>query len=270
MNDQLPKFTAVFTVSCLISMTGCDRLTKSHAIPARQANPIAITGDLAMNQQPAWNDEARENLRATLRSRILGELRLAKNSHEDILQTCREVYIEDDCPEDEQATFIQFADDEFQRVKNQLDTEKLAWPAETDCDRLDRVEAALRDRGIILWQVSPCCDTCTRGEMPDRVAVISDHNPGFPDRFRGYAFFIDQNMPEMLGDSTELSVYLGYGWASFEQSDISDETYEKNALGIAREVCECLRNEGLKVDWNGELSQKIGLSLNWQRRDMLK
>jgi len=77
-------------------------------------------------------------------------------------------------------------------------------------------------------------------------------------------------MPDTLADSTELSVFLGYGWVSPDKSKVAEEIYEKNALGIAREVCECLRDEGLEVDWNGDFSRKIGVSINWQRRKMLE
>jgi hypothetical protein len=223
-----------------------------------------------MSQERVWNDDTREDLRTTLRRKILGELRLAKRDHEDILEACREVYIEDECPEIEQRTFIQFAANELERAEVQLASEKSAWPAVTDCDRLDRVEVALRERGILLWQVSPCCDTCTVGELSDRIDKVSRRHPGFRDRIRGYAFFIDQNLPDELADSTGLSVYLGFGWISSDNSNVAAEIYEKNALGIAREVCECLRNESFEVDWNGDFSRKVGVSINWQRRNMLE
>jgi hypothetical protein len=222
-----------------------------------------------MDNEQVWNDESRENLRATLRWVVLGELRLARRDREAILEVCREVYIQDECPECEWDTFIQFATDQLNRVANEIASEKAKWPAKTDCDRLDRVERALRERGILLWQVSPCCDTCTCGEISDRIDVINRRHPGFRDRIRGYAFFIDQNMPEMLSDGTELSVYLGYGWLSPDNKEVPPKAYEKNALGIAHEVCNCLRDEGFETDWDGTLARKIGLSLNWQRRTML-
>lgn len=222
-----------------------------------------------MSQKDAWNDKARDELRATLRRFVLGELRLARREREAILEACCNSYLEDSCPESERSTFIRFAADELERIEALLASEKSKWSAETDCDRLDRVEVALRERGILLWQVSPCCDTCTVGDLPDRIEAINRRHPGFRDHIRGYAFFIDQNMPDMLWDSTELSVYLGYGWLSPDQSEVAPEIYEKNAVGIAREVCECLRDEGFEVDWDGNLARKIGVSINWQRRKVL-
>ena len=223
-----------------------------------------------MVNERVWNDESRESLRRTLQSVILGELRLARRDREEILEACRESYIQEECPELEWHTFIRFAADELDRAANLLASESATWPKENDCDRLDRVELALRERGILLWQVSPCCDSCTRAEISDRLDAIDRRHPGFRDRVRGYAFFIDQNMPEMLSDSTHSYVYLGYGWLSPDDSEVASEAYERNALGIAQEVCKTLRDEDFAVDWDGKIDRKVGLSLNWQRRTLLE
>lgn len=223
-----------------------------------------------MGDERVWNDQSRDELRATLRRVVLGELRLARRGHEDILEACRVVYIQDECPESEWDGFIQFTGDELDRAAARIASEKRTWPAETDCDRLDRVEAALCERGILLWQVSPCCDTCSRAELPERIDVIDGSHPGFSERLRGYSFFIDQNMPQMLSESTDVTVYLAYGWISPDGSEVAPEKYEKNALGIAREICKCLRDEGFEPDWDGDFARKIGVSLNWQRRTELE
>ena len=222
-----------------------------------------------MSEVRHWNDESRGNLREILRWVILGEVRLSKHSHEEIRDICRETYVQDDCPEDEWQTFVEFAAGELDLATTKLAAEMSCWPDETDCDRLDRVEGVLRERGILLWQASPCCDSCTGSELPDRIDAIEGRYPGFRNRVRGYAFFIDQGMPEMLSDGTEISVYLAYGWLSMDDSKVASDVYMENSLGIAHEVSECLRGEGFKVDWNGECDHKIGLSLNWQRRTTL-
>jgi len=223
-----------------------------------------------MSDEKVWDHESRNDLRERLREVVVGELRLAKDDHDDILQICREVYIGDECPENERESFIQFAANELRQASSLLTAEKASWPDETDCDRLSRVEAVLRDRGILLWQVSPCCDTCSGAELPDRIDEIDGRHPGFRDRVRGYAFFIEQNMPDMLAKSTHLSVYLAYGWFSPDASDVDPARYEENALGIAHEICDCLREHDFEVNWNGNFDRKIGLSLNWQRRTRLE
>ena len=222
-----------------------------------------------MSQEHNWNDQSRDRLRATLRSVIRGELRFGKNGNGAILDACRKIHIEDKCPESERGTFVQFAADELDQTLARLRSEVSTWPEETDCDRLDRVEWALHDRGILLWQASPCCDTCTRDELSDRIDAINCCFPGFRDDIRGYAFFIDQDMAEQLSKSTELSVYLGYGWFAPDNSEVSEEVYETNALSIAREVSGCLHEHGFEVDWNGNSDRKIRVSINWQRREML-
>lgn len=223
-----------------------------------------------MTQDRDWNDKSRDDLRTNLESFILGELRLAKHDDAAILAACSEIYIDDECPESEQGSFVQFAAEELKRAEARLASEKSSWPEVTDCDRLDRAEARLRERGILLWQASPCCDSCTYGELPDRIDAVSRRYPGLRERIRGCAFFIDQNMPEMLSESTELHVYLGYGWLSPDNTEVATDIYESNALSIAHEVCNCLRAEGLSVDWDGDFSRKIGVRVNWQRREMLE
>jgi hypothetical protein len=217
-----------------------------------------------------WNDKSRDELRERLRTAIFGEHRLARYDHQEILEYCRDVYLQDVCPEEEWEALLQFAVEEIDRVATEFAGEMAIWPEETDCDRLDRVELALRERGILLWQLSPCCDNCTGAELPDRIDVIDQRCPGFRDRVRGYAFFVDQNMPEMVADSRELSIYLAYGWFSPDEREVAPEIYQTNALGIAREICECLHSEGFEVNWDSDLARKIGVSLNWQRRTVLK
>ncbi|QVL31252.1 hypothetical protein KIH39_20755 [Telmatocola sphagniphila] len=222
-----------------------------------------------MSQKDEWNDKARDDMRATLRWFVLGEVRLSRYDHNAILEACRDIYLQDQCPDNEQDSFILFAANELKRAEAQLAAEQSLWPSETDCDRLDRVEATLRERGILLWQVSPCCDSCTLGEFSNRIDVIDHRHPGFQDRIRGYAFFIDQNMAEKLSENTKLSVYMGYGWLSADGSEVAQEVYNENALGIAREICECLQDEGFGYDWNGTLGCTIRVLVNWQRRTLL-
>jgi hypothetical protein len=228
-----------------------------------------LGGSLQVSNERVWNDEARIELQELLRSIIIGELRLAKHGHEEILDFCREAYIEDDSPENEWKHLIRFASDEIGRAAALIESERATWPEETDCDRLDRVETDLRERGILFWQASPCCDTCTVAEMPDRIDAINDRYPGFRDRLRGYAFFIDQNMPEMLSEHTSISVYLAYGWFSPDNSEVAADVYKRNALAIGHEVCEYLSDAGFDTDWDGDFSRKIRVTLNWLRRTML-
>ena len=223
-----------------------------------------------MAQEQSWTDDDRTELLESIRSAIIGEVRLAKRAKDEIVEYCSEAYIADTCPENEHDKFIQSAADEFNRAVAAHESEKVGWPAVTDCDRLDRVEVALRDRGIIFWQASPCCDSCTVADLPDRIELINNRHSGFRSRVRGYAFFIDQTLPEQLADDTQLTVCLAYGWFSPDDSKVDPNAYEAKALGIAREVCECLRAEGFEPDWEGSFDRKIRAKVNWQRRTKLE
>ncbi|WP_145083681.1 DUF6891 domain-containing protein [Anatilimnocola aggregata] len=249
-------------ITVVFLIAGCS----SQELPTSQTPSPPKT----MTEKSSWNDTARSDLRETLQNCVVGEVRLSKSGHDDIIQSCREVYIEDECPEDEWESFVRFASDELKKAEAAHAAAQATWPPETDCDRLDQVEAALRDRGILLWQASPCCDTCTGGELPDRIHELERRYPGFRNKVCGYTFFIDQNMADMLAEDTNISVYLGYGWLSQEESSVAPDVYEANALDIAREVCDCLRKHGFKSNWDGSFSKKIGISLNWQRRAMLQ
>ena len=232
-------------------------------------NPQSPNLPVAMTEEFQWDDTARADLRESLRHHILGQLRLGKLDHDDIVQFCREVSIHDQCPGAERQAFISFAREELARAAARHLLEQAAWPAETDCERLDLVELKLRAQGILLWQASPCCDSCTCGELSDRIDEIERRHPGFRKRVRGYAFFIDQNMPEMLVDDIHISLYLAYGWISGDGSRVDPESYKDNALGIAREVCGVLLECGFEPIWDGSFSTKIRVSLTWQRRTML-
>lgn len=218
---------------------------------------------------PDWGDEARDDLKSTIRVIATGEIRLGKNQHAEILDLLREVYINEDAPEGEQDAFVQYAREQIEAAAVRHAEDKAAWAGETDCDRLDHAEAALRDAGVLLWQVSPCCDTCSGAELPDRIDEIEARYPGFRERLDGYAFFIEQNMADMLSDGTQISVYLAYGWFPPEDARPDQSLYEENALRIGGMVKDQLERLGLEVDWNGSLSKKIGVTVNWQRREPL-
>lgn len=232
--------------------------------------PSAGSTAASVTQEEPWSDSARDDLEQALRDAIWGEVRLNRHEPDATLEMCREVHIEDQAPESEWASLLRFAESQIAVAAATHAKEKAQWPSETDCDRLDQAQEALRERGILFWQASPCCDTCSGSELPERVAFIEQRYPGFGESLKGYAFFIDQNLPEMLSESSQISVYLAYGWFVPRGTTVSDEGYRAQALEIAAEVCDCIRRQGLDVHWNGDFSQKIRVSLNWQRRELLQ
>jgi len=124
------------------------------------------------------------------------------------------------------------------------------WPARTDCDRLDDVFAALEAKGVISRQHFTCCGTCGSAEIWDEIEAA--HNAG--GATRGYAFY---HMQDTESAAEGHGLYLNYG---------ACEEGEEAALGIAREIVAEIEAEGLRVDWDGSIRKRIGVSLDWKRR----
>lgn len=203
-----------------------------------------------------------EEIRCRLTEFIRGEIRLANSDRETVLESAFEVHVMDEVDESDYATYREHILVEFDRLLEEHEAESATWPEPTDCDRLNAATVDLNERGIVLWAPSPCCDTCTMAEFPDHVDKLMAEDPTLADRFRGYAFFIDQTMNESLQDRTEIAVFLGYGLTI----EVPEEEYEAGAVAIGEEVRECLEASGLDVDWDGTIGKKIGLSLNWQKQ----
>lgn len=124
------------------------------------------------------------------------------------------------------------------------------WTETTDCDRLDAAFAALEVDGVISRQDFTCCGTCGSAEIWDQIEDAK--SAGRPAR--GYAFYHQQDTESAVeGDG----VYLNYG-ACEEGDDAS--------LAIAREIVSKLNEHGLETHWDGKLSRRINVSLDWRKR----
>lgn len=129
--------------------------------------------------------------------------------------------------------------------------EQAAWPAVTDCDRLDRAFDALRARGILAIHNAGYTASEGVAEMSERY-----HAAGGPESgIVGYCFYHRQDMEYALEHRT---LGLAYG-------DIDGDT----ARGA--EVGERVRHEleaaGLRVEWSGSVDDKIDVAgFHWRRR----
>lgn len=124
--------------------------------------------------------------------------------------------------------------------------EQATWPAITDCDRLDAAFAALEASGIVCRQNFSCCGTCGAYEIWDEAAALEA--AGTP--VRGYAFYHVQDTESAVRG---YGLYLNYGAAA---------EGEAAALAIAGEIVAALQQRGLRVDWNGQWSRRIGVALD--------
>ncbi|MDB5430748.1 MAG: hypothetical protein JWP35_1864 [Caulobacter sp.] len=125
-----------------------------------------------------------------------------------------------------------------------------SWSSQTDCDRLDAAFAALEADGVISRQNFTCCGTCGSAEIWDEIAEAEQS--GRPAR--GYAFF---HMQDTESAAEGYGLYLNYG---------AREEGEPAALAIGRDIVEQLTAQGLRTDWDGSLSKRIGVSLDWKKR----
>lgn len=128
--------------------------------------------------------------------------------------------------------------------------EQATWPAVTDCDRLDAAFAALEEAGIVCRQHFSCCGTCGAAEIWDELALAEEAGR----TVRGYAFYHIQDTESAVDGH---GLYLNYG---------ALEAGAPAALAVARDVVAELERQGLRTNWNGRWSQRIGVNLTWQRR----
>lgn len=128
--------------------------------------------------------------------------------------------------------------------------EQAAWPAPTDCDRLDGAFEHLQERGIIARQNYWCCQTCgtsaIHGEMD---AAARDGAP-----VRGYVYYHEQDT-ERAAEGGGLMLAFG----SVQDSDAA-------RIAIAHEIVQALRSAGLEPEWDGDIARRIGVDLDWKRR----
>lgn len=124
------------------------------------------------------------------------------------------------------------------------------WPPITDCDRLDAAFADLEAEGIVARQNFSCCGNCGSSEIWDEAKVLEEAGKSIA----GYAFYHMQDTESAAGGD---GLYLNYGAAE----DGDDASVE-----IGHRIVRQLERHGLKTRWNGDIRQRIGLSLDWKRR----
>lgn len=124
------------------------------------------------------------------------------------------------------------------------------WPAVTDCDRLDAAFAELESRGIVARQNFSCCQSCGASEIWDEV----DEAEAEDRVIRGFTFYHQQDTEGAVQGG---GLYLAY------QSTSEDEGASE---AVGREIVDVLRKHGLEPEWNGSVSKRIRVPMDWKRR----
>ncbi|MGH8061206.1 MAG: DUF6891 domain-containing protein [Pseudoxanthomonas sp.] len=131
------------------------------------------------------------------------------------------------------------------------------WPLVTDCDRLDLAFAQLAEKGIVIGH--DLKDDGAEQFMDEMDEAADGLHPA-----RGYVFYQRRGTEAAIDGH---GLYLDYGAAGDDDDDDEDgNENERAALRIGHEVAEALRRQGLKVDWDGTLSRRIRVRLDWKRR----
>jgi hypothetical protein len=126
------------------------------------------------------------------------------------------------------------------------------WPAETDCDRLDRVFDQLEAEGIIALQNAGM----TQSDGLDDVSQVYAESGGDgKSRYGGYVFYHGQDLERVVAGG---DLWLSVGAADGDKA---------KGVEIGRRVQAALAAAGFAVRWNGDLRTRIAVTgIKWQRR----
>ena len=148
------------------------------------------------------------------------------------------------------------ADESFLRSAVTSEFEKKAltettWPAETDCDRLDRAFEQLNANGIIALQNSGFT-------MSDGYEDVEDHlRKRKRDDIRGYCYYHEQDLDSAMTESTFM---IAFGSLNENRATI---------LEIGREVENVLVSHGFNIDWDDDCKTRIRIvNIDWKRKTL--
>lgn len=126
-----------------------------------------------------------------------------------------------------------------------------AWPAETDCDRLDFAFLLLEEEhGIVARQNFTCCQSDGHSEIWGEIRAAQKARP-----VSGYIFYHERDTESVVETG---KLYLAFG---------AVEKGETAQLAVAQRSVAVLREAGFTVEWNGSTNQRPCLTgLDWKKR----
>ena len=133
-----------------------------------------------------------------------------------------------------------------------LDRDKARWPSVTDCDRLDRVFAALNALGIVALQNAGYTQSDGYDDVREAYHRRSDR-----DKIIGYCFYHGQDLARVVrGEGLNLA---------FGPMQPENEQVEVPRIGAM--IVEELARAGFSTRWNGTFNQRIHVpAIDWKRR----
>ncbi len=132
--------------------------------------------------------------------------------------------------------------------------EERSWPAETDCDRLDRAFASLAAARIIALQNAGYTQSDGWEEVVDAYRAAG----GRKSHSDGYCFYHGQDLDRAVEDG---ELYLAFGDIASGGSDTA------KGAEVGRRIKQALEAAGLTVKWDGTMKTRLLVTgMNWQRR----
>jgi hypothetical protein len=204
-------------------------------IAIRNGVPVGING-IELNPYFYEEEEYDESIEEDIRVRIWSGF----HSLSDVLSM-----IEDSDWEGDRNRLAEFARSEF-RAKREAEA---AWPAVTDCDRLDEAFDSLNNAGIIALHNAGLT-------MSEGISDVSEELANCdPETISGYCFYHEQDVGRAI-DGYGLNVAFG---------DIEDTESGKREIG--RLVKAELERHGFTVAWDDNPNTRLDITkIVWQRR----
>ena len=208
--------------------------------PEAQAIPVSASGSgFVYTEEMAREDMARM-IRADVAGGFVPHDQVAERAIEMIGADLGAAWVE---PEAHRLTQAAIAEHEAAQK---------TWPDMTDCDRLDAAFAALEASGVVSRQNFTCCGNCGVHEIGDEIDGAL--NQGRP--VHGYTFYHMQDTERAAEGG---GLFLNYG---------AIEPGDEAAVAVGHEIVAALQAKGLETDWDGSISRRIGVTLDWKRRDL--
>lgn len=135
----------------------------------------------------------------------------------------------------------------------ELTREQAQWPTLTDYDRLKAAFETLEDEGIVARENFTCCGNCGVAEIGEE---IEDYQSQTGRAAVGYVFFHQQD--------TENAVE-GYG-LHFNYGSAEEDWTEEKSLAVGQRLYNVLQAVGLTPDWDGSISRRVSVKIDWKRR----
>jgi hypothetical protein len=170
----------------------------------------------------------------------------AHQSQEEAIAAVEAKWSSDDYP-DQLESAIRHATEEL--IAEHL-REQAAWPAVTDCDRLDASFADLNGRGILARQNYEQTLTSGAAAVWEEIRQEQAKRP-----VRGFVFFHEQDAEQAVRCDGPV---LAWGAVAEEDSAWKE---------LAEEIMAVLRMHGLNCSWAGSTNSRISIDgMRWQRR----